>query len=313
MENSPKETPQIVRDIPPDTPESWVFLCRSKDLPKGKLRPYRLMDRDLVVYRTESGTPVAQHRYCAHMGSDLTKGTGRGECIQCPFHAWEFNQEGACTRVPGSKKIPPFARIASYPVEEKNGLLFIYSGKEIAFPVPDLDPTLVAAKPIRLEVDAAWHLIGANAFDVAHLHHVHGRQPLVEPKIEHPHPFAAQIVHQYRISGVLWQDRVIQKVYGEKGSLDFTSWGGTLCLATTTFGSMKNQMLISSQPTSKNRSVTDILVLGNTPWRLPLRRFFTRLFFKQEADSLKNIRYNPKTLAEPDQILAQYMTWLSSL
>ncbi len=313
MATASRPNPENSHALPSDHPESWIFLCRSADLSRTRPAALKMLDREIIVYRTASGTPVAQHRYCAHMGSDLSKGKVRGECIQCPFHAWEFNREGACVKVPGTEEIPPFARIASYPVEEQNGLVFLFPGKTPSYPLPRLDPDLVASRPIRLEVDAAWHLVGANAFDIAHLEHVHGRKPLRKPEIVHPHPYAARIVHEYKITGDFWQDRLIRKVYGEDGGLDFTSWGGTLCLATTTFGKMKNQMLISTQPLSKNRSLTDILVLGKSPWRLPLRRLFTKLFFKQEADSLRNIRYNPKTLAGPDQILAEYMSWLASL
>ena len=35
-----------------------------------------------------------------------------GNSVRCPYHAWQFDRTGACTRIEYSKKIPKKARVA---------------------------------------------------------------------------------------------------------------------------------------------------------------------------------------------------------
>ena len=60
--------------------------------------------------------------YCPHLGAHLGRG-GKviGTDLQCPFHAWQFNGDGKCVRVPYANKIPAKAEVKSWPVLERNG------------------------------------------------------------------------------------------------------------------------------------------------------------------------------------------------
>ncbi len=45
--------------------------------------------------------------YCPHLGANLGVG-GRviGNCIECPFHGWQFDGEtGKCTSIPYASKV----------------------------------------------------------------------------------------------------------------------------------------------------------------------------------------------------------------
>lgn len=45
--------------------------------------------------------------YCPHLGANLGVG-GRvhGNCIECPFHGWQFDGEtGQCVKIPYAEKV----------------------------------------------------------------------------------------------------------------------------------------------------------------------------------------------------------------
>jgi len=98
---------------------------------------------------------------CIHRGGSLGKGKVKGDCVQCPYHGWEFNGDGVCVKIPtmGDKKPPARAKVDSYPVQEKYGIVFAFLGD-----LPE------AERPPLLEVDLLdddkWRLSGPLVFEI---------------------------------------------------------------------------------------------------------------------------------------------------
>ena len=60
---------------------------------------------NLVAYRTfVSGKVRIIGAYCPHLGADFSNGgVVKGECIQCPFHGWQFDGDsGKLLKIPYS-------------------------------------------------------------------------------------------------------------------------------------------------------------------------------------------------------------------
>ena len=75
---------------------------RGVQLKAGVPIPLNLFDKDLAIYRTQSGKVHVLDAFSPHMGAHLgIGGTVVGEEIRCPFHMWTFNGDGVCTSVPG--------------------------------------------------------------------------------------------------------------------------------------------------------------------------------------------------------------------
>lgn len=51
-------------------------------------------------------------------------------CIQCPYHGWEYDGGGACTRMPSTA----FCRgisVSTLPVAESEGFVWVYPGRAL--------------------------------------------------------------------------------------------------------------------------------------------------------------------------------------
>ncbi|MEV4414056.1 aromatic ring-hydroxylating dioxygenase subunit alpha [Catellatospora sp. NPDC049609] len=90
-----------------------------------------VLGQHLALYRTPKGRPVALSDLCVHRGAALSGGWTKGDCIVCPYHGWEYEPDGQCTKIPANlpgRGIPKKARVDSYPVQEKYGFVWVFMG-----------------------------------------------------------------------------------------------------------------------------------------------------------------------------------------
>lgn len=94
--------------------------------------PVRMLDHDFVLFRDSAGKAHCLSNVCIHRGASLAHGKVKGDTVECPYHGWRFRgSDGACTRIPSlgkDGKIPARAKVDSYPVQEKYGLVFAFLG-----------------------------------------------------------------------------------------------------------------------------------------------------------------------------------------
>jgi phenylpropionate dioxygenase-like ring-hydroxylating dioxygenase large terminal subunit len=92
----------------------------------------RGLGQDFVLFRGEDGKAKCLSNTCTHRGGSLSGGKIAGNCIQCPYHGWEFDEEGCVQRIPSlgpNPKVPARTRIDAYPVDERHGLIFAFLGE----------------------------------------------------------------------------------------------------------------------------------------------------------------------------------------
>jgi len=93
--------------------------------------PVNLLGEKLVLFRDEQGELGLIQRHCPHRGADMCFGRLEDNGLRCPFHGWHFNREGQCVEQPGEPKGSEMykqIKAVSYPVIEKNGIIFAYLG-----------------------------------------------------------------------------------------------------------------------------------------------------------------------------------------
>ena len=93
--------------------------------------PVRLLGEELVLFRDNDGELGLIQRHCPHRGADMAFGRCEDNGLRCPFHGWHFDRSGQCVEQPGEPEGSQMYRnikAKSYPVVEKNGIVFAYMG-----------------------------------------------------------------------------------------------------------------------------------------------------------------------------------------
>ena len=124
-------------------PSGWFAFGLSDELRPGKLLARPFMGQEVTVFRTESGQAYAVDSYCPHLGAHFGYGAiVDGEVLQCPFHGFQFNGEGACVRTGYGTPIPPKAKLRTWPLRELAGFILVYhhvDHEAPAWEVPSVD------------------------------------------------------------------------------------------------------------------------------------------------------------------------------
>ncbi len=147
-----------------------------------------LLDRQVVLYRTEGGDPVALIDRCIHRKAPLSQGAVVGDAIECPFHGMKFGPDGVCISIPCQDKVPPNAIVQSFPVVDRHGHIWIWMGDPASADpaeIPDThwlnDPSLTAVKGY-FHLKCNYLTAIDNLLDDTHLPFVH-RNSIGTPKM----------------------------------------------------------------------------------------------------------------------------------
>jgi len=117
----------------------WHCLGLAEDYKDGKPHSLNVFGTKLVAFQGEDGEVAILDGYCPHMGADLGQGCVEGNSVVCPFHHWKWGSDGICKDIPYAKRIPPKARVKSWPAMEENNLLFVWNDPEGSLPNPGAD------------------------------------------------------------------------------------------------------------------------------------------------------------------------------
>lgn len=173
-------------------PRGWFAVAQAAEVGRAPLN-VRYFGQDMVLYRGASGRVVMLDAYCPHMGTHFGSAPHSStsmsptfledDNIRCPFHAWRFGADGVCNHIPyHDGPIPPQARVRSWRVEERYGVIFAWHDPEGQEPDFDIAEFAGWGAPDHVSWPALEHLcdlnhpieIFDNMSDVAHLDHLHG-------------------------------------------------------------------------------------------------------------------------------------------
>ncbi len=159
----------------------WYVAGFSHDLKPGEHVARRFLNEPIVLFRGASGTVGAIEDRCCHRALPLSEGHVDGDILRCFYHGLEFDASGACTRVPGQDRIPSQAYVRSYPIVEREAVMWIWMGDPAK-----ADPALIPSHPQHVSekwgwqnayfhVGGNWELLVENLMDLSHLGYVHAR------------------------------------------------------------------------------------------------------------------------------------------
>ena len=142
----------------------------------------RMLSHDFVLFRDSSGKAHCLSDTCIHRGAALSGGKVRGDCIQCPYHGWEYAGDGACKKIPSlgpGHKVPSRAHIDAYPTVEKYGLVFAFLGdlpesqRPPIMDVPEWQQAGWRGTSVDYYWEASYERAIENGLDPAHNEYVH--------------------------------------------------------------------------------------------------------------------------------------------
>jgi len=163
-------------------PFGWFQVGSLEDFPAGEAKPLYYFGRHLVAWRDDTGVVHVQDAFCPHLGAHLGHGgTVEGCQIVCPFHGWKYDGDGANTEIPYSDRTNRKARLGTYPVVERNGLVMAWyhpHGEAPKWEVPEVGefgdhPDFSTVIRTSYRIDACWQEMAENGVDSAHFRYVH--------------------------------------------------------------------------------------------------------------------------------------------
>jgi len=176
----------------------WYPIVRSEDLGYDQPEKTMVLGCNLVAFRDQEGAAHVLSDTCTHRGASLGGAWSAGSsprivngCVVCPYHGWEFGGDGECKNIPSigyGTKTPPRAKVDSYPVEERYGIVFAFLGdlpEEERPPLLDIEEFdqegWRANQVLILEVPYYYERSIENGLDPAHnefVHPTHGHQAI---------------------------------------------------------------------------------------------------------------------------------------
>lgn len=159
----------------------WYIVLDSKEVKQGKPLAVTRMGEKLVFWRKSDGEVFCMQDLCPHLGALLSQGKVVDGRLRCPFHGFEYDQNGKCQLVPAigkNGKIPNALEVSIYPVHEAHGWIWIFWGNPGSVPsqtpkyYEDIDERYSYAS-FRQFWPVHYSRMVENQLDVMHLPFVH--------------------------------------------------------------------------------------------------------------------------------------------
>lgn len=166
----------------------WYVVAIAQDCPPGIIKPIRLLQEDLVLWRGDNPQSSIQvwRDWCPHRGTRLSLGKISQERLACAYHGWQYDHSGRCVHIPSLPTQTPKTNVCvkTYHCQERWGYIWVCLGSpEQDIPsLPEWDhrdyrnihtgPYYFHSSPFRLM---------ESGLDLAHFHFVHGGH-LGDPK-----------------------------------------------------------------------------------------------------------------------------------
>ena len=173
---------------------SWIEVGHACELPEPGTwirRELEFADASILIVRGKDDRIRAFYNACTHRGTQLVEEeSGKGANFLCPYHFWNFGDDGRLVAAPDFKRFAPLTKeecsIPKVAVDTCAGLIFVnldpepkHTLREYLGEYADRLETLPVAKATTFheyvyEIDANWKITYDNFQENYHLRHVHG-------------------------------------------------------------------------------------------------------------------------------------------
>ncbi len=167
----------------------WHYVGSAEPVAEpGTFMAVELGDLPIVVTRDTDGVLHALANVCRHRGSLIAEGCGRRKTLQCMYHGWTYDLDGALRNAPGLELSPEEGQLPRLSVGTVGGLLFVTANRDappieqVMAPWVELTRTVSGIDLGRLErrrsiphrIDANWKVVAENFLECYHCPLIHG-------------------------------------------------------------------------------------------------------------------------------------------
>lgn len=309
--------------------QGWYWLMPSRELGKGKLKSANLLGRELVVFRGDDGVVRAMDAYCPHMGAHLAEGKVDGTGVRCFFHHWKLEATGEVSDIPCQKQ-PAKAANKVWPVAEKYGVIWLWTGETPRHPAPFI-PELEHEETDALignQFEKGCHpnVVMVNAIDEQHFHSVH---PLASSLADGLHFHVSSFNDNCQIfdndrpvpQNSLF-NRLLGKLYAGALTYRMVYWNGSTGSVTVGPDALHFHIIFALRPTSRGTTEGQTILVtkkrkGITGWAfnrvvLQITKIVGDYFAKGDTQIFQTIKWNFKTPIKADRPIIAFMKHLEN-
>lgn len=172
-------SPSTAQQAVPNTDEPqlnwrtcWYPIAFAVDVPADKPYGFSIFAEPFVLFQDGEGQLVCLLDRCPHRLAKLSDGQVIDGRLECLYHGWQFDQNGACAHIPHlleGASVPERACVPSFPVQEHQGIIWIWADGSVP-PAPETPPGIEGLETDGLfVVDTATDLPFDHAFLVENL------------------------------------------------------------------------------------------------------------------------------------------------
>ena len=107
-------------------PTGWFQIGWSAEVPPGAVKPLKYFGQDMVAFRSDSGELAVMEAHCPHLGAHLGYGGKvKGDCVECPYHGWQWNTKGDNTHIPLQDRTVG-RKLKKFHIVEQHEIIFMW-------------------------------------------------------------------------------------------------------------------------------------------------------------------------------------------
>jgi phenylpropionate dioxygenase-like ring-hydroxylating dioxygenase large terminal subunit len=321
------KTMEAVFNNPSVFVQSWYVVPLKRKLRTGEATSVEMFNRRIAVFRDSNDQLHAIDARCPHLGSDLGLGCVIKDHLRCQFHHWSFAGNGQCVDVPAMNTIPGWARVDSYPIQERYGAVWLFNGPKPLFPIPPPlggiaeDKLRVSRFPARL-FRCHPHVISCNGLDLHHFKTVHQFDFAKPPVVEVLDPYRIRVNLSIRLSGDSLLLKILRCITSQTIESSFTTYGGNMAITEAELGGFRFSTLFTFLPFPDGRSISRTFMF--VPRNYKLHSFATDrialglagiimiMLLREDCKLFNNIQFQPH-LVSADSVLATFIRQISAL
>ena len=183
----------VTRSLQTEETGAWIPVASTSSLADINPTSVKIFNMDYAVWRSPSGDFTVQQDACPHRLAPISQGRIDPEsgCVECPYHGWQFNTSGECSKVPQMKQqesetssVKGALSIPTLPTHVTGDLLWAFFPSSItneSFPqttlpedmYPVLKNTSASTSYFVRELPYSWDFLLENFMDPGHIPFAH--------------------------------------------------------------------------------------------------------------------------------------------